>query len=146
MGYKNILVAFDGSEASERALGYAQELVEHRLASKIVVLTVTDPADTEDPTLEIAARMANVEVVSTPESETSDIELLIFSITEGYREAVDIISRTGKPHKVIIQVASEFECGLIIMGNRGLGTLRGALGSVSHAVLRDAEVPVFITK
>lgn len=146
MSYKNILVAFDGSEASERALGYAQELVEHGLASKLIVLTVTDPSDTEDPTLEIAARMANVEVVSVPDADSSDIELLIISITESYKETVDIINRTGKPHKVIIQVASEFECGLIIMGSRGLGTLRGALGSVSHAVLRDADIPVFITK
>lgn len=144
--YNNILVAFDGSEASERALGYAHELVEHRLADRLVILNVTDPSDLDDATLEIAARMANVTINTSTEEIENEVIRKISIITELYTERIDIVSRTGKPQKIIIDVAEEYECGLIVMGSRGLGAIRGALGSVSHAVLRDAEVPVFITK
>ena len=32
------------------------------------------------------------------------------------------------------------------MGRRGLGALRGMLGSVSYAVLRNADMPVLTVK
>lgn len=144
MGYGNILVAFDGSEASERSLGYARELVEHGLATKLVVLIVTDLSDIEYPAFGVA--MVNTEIFSNLSERAKAIEELILLITDPYKEIVEIVKRTGKPQKHIIRAVADFECGLIVMGSRGLGAIRGALGSVSHAVLRDAEVPVFITK
>ena len=42
--------------------------------------------------------------------------------------------------------AHDHGCDLIVMGSRGLGVLRGMLGSVSYGVLRSADVPVLIAK
>ena len=47
----------------------------------------------------------------------------------------------------IVTYAIDNLCDLIVMGSRGLGALRGILGSVSsYAVLRNADVPVLIVK
>ena len=35
---------------------------------------------------------------------------------------------------------------MIAMGSRGLGALRGMIGSVSFAVLRSSQIPVLIVK
>ena len=50
------------------------------------------------------------------------------------------------PGDQIVKYAQENGCGLIIMGSRGLGALRGMLGSVSSYVLREAQVPVLVVK
>lgn len=46
MGYSKILVGYDCSDASNRALADAYELVDHGLADGVVVVTVTDLAKT----------------------------------------------------------------------------------------------------
>ena len=50
------------------------------------------------------------------------------------------------PGDQIVQYAKDNSCDLIIMGSRGLGALRGMLGSVSSYVLREATVPVLVVK
>ena len=50
------------------------------------------------------------------------------------------------PAEQIVTYANEHSCDLIVMGSRGLGALRGMLGSVSSYVLRHAEMPVLIVK
>ena len=53
---------------------------------------------------------------------------------------------TGKAHHAILNYAYDRECDLIVMGCRGLNAVLGMMGSVSYAVLRSAECPVFIVK
>ena len=54
---------------------------------------------------------------------------------------------TGDPAHTLIDIVERFECDTIIMGSRGVGTMRSALlGSVSHEVLHSSPVPVMIVK
>jgi nucleotide-binding universal stress UspA family protein len=47
----------------------------------------------------------------------------------------------------ILKVAEETKADIIVMGTRGLSTLRGAImGSVSHAMIEKASCPVLIVK
>ena len=48
--------------------------------------------------------------------------------------------------ETIIETAKHYDCDLIVMGSRGLGAIRGAIGSVSYGVLRSAEIPVLVVK
>jgi nucleotide-binding universal stress UspA family protein len=55
--------------------------------------------------------------------------------------------RRGRPDRVIVDLAEEIGAGLIVMGSRGLGGIRGALmGSVSGSVVRHAHCPVLVAR
>ena len=69
MGYSKILVGYDCSDASNRALADAYELVDHGLADGVVVVTVTDLAKTGDPAFNAAARAAGVLLTSIGDEE-----------------------------------------------------------------------------
>jgi nucleotide-binding universal stress UspA family protein len=53
----------------------------------------------------------------------------------------------GQQDQNIVSLAEEIEAGLIVMGSRGLGGIRGALmGSVSDSVVRHAHCPVLVVR
>ncbi|OKY80600.1 MAG: hypothetical protein BHV62_04820 [Eggerthella sp. 51_9] len=56
-------------------------------------------------------------------------------VIPGYTPAADILG-----------YAEKVNADLIVMGSRGLGAIRGVLGSVSYAVLREAPMPVLVIK
>ncbi len=148
MGYGTILVAYDGSSPSNRALANALDLVNHGLGQRVVVLSVTDPAKMGDPAFAAAARAAGV-LLSTEENEQAALEALKEQVAgriEGNEDAVDLRVAFGKPQEAIANAAAKEPCGLIVMGSRGLGAIKGMLGSVSTAVLHASYVPVLITK
>ena len=53
----------------------------------------------------------------------------------------------GRPDREVVHLSEEMGAGLIIMGSRGLGSVRRALmGSVSDSVVRHAHCPVMIVR
>ena len=52
----------------------------------------------------------------------------------------------GKVAEGIVEYAEDNDIEIIVMGRRGLGALRGMLGSVSYAVLHQADIPVLTVK
>jgi nucleotide-binding universal stress UspA family protein len=53
----------------------------------------------------------------------------------------------GRPDSEIVELAERMGVGLIVMGSRGLGTMRRALmGSVSDSVVRHAHCPVMVVR
>ena len=147
MGYSKILVGYDCSDASNRALADAYELVDHGLADGVVVVTVTDLAKTGDPAFNAAARAAGVLLTSIGDEEEalSNLKKNVDRVV-GHEDVTTLRVAFGKPHELIISIAKAEGCGLIVMGSRGLGAVRSMLGSVSTAVLRESEIPVLVTK
>ena len=53
----------------------------------------------------------------------------------------------GDPAHTLVDIVENFGCDMVVMGSRGMGTLRSALlGSVAHEVLHAAPVPVLVVK
>lgn len=145
--YSKILVAYDRSEAADRALAAAIELVEHDMAKRILVMTVYTPTS-DDPGFDVAARMSG----NMNEENTADetpLQFLRESLApqvEGKGDFIDTFVLRGKPHEAIVEAAKDNGCDLIVMGRRGLGGISAVLGSVSKSVLRDSTLPVLLVK
>ena len=59
----------------------------------------------------------------------------------------DILVEKGNPVEVILQVAKEKNCDLIVMGTHGKGTLADAmLGSTARRVVRRSTIPVLVVR
>jgi nucleotide-binding universal stress UspA family protein len=60
---------------------------------------------------------------------------------------VELISRSGRPDYVILNVQDELDCDLIVIGSRGLSILENVImGSVVTRVLEGANCPVLVTR
>jgi len=127
----NLLVCIDGSENSIKALNYAVKLAE-KMGSKITLLNVEE------------RRLYD----SSPKA-AKDIGEKILS------KALDVIGKKkirvdkrlefGVPSDSIVEFAEKGNYDLIVLGSRGLGTVRRfLLGSVSDDVSHKAKCSVLI--
>lgn len=155
MIYKNVLVPYDKSIHAKHALETAVKLVSDDPTAVLNVLYVVEASEQHDAAFDVAVRMAGVQSVDRSSNEMEhafrdrrkqEIEKSIASLVEGCPNKILVKIATGRPHHAILNYAYDHECDIIVMGCRGINALQGMLGSVSYAVLRSSEVPVFIIK
>ncbi len=155
MIYKNVLVPYDKSVHAKHALETALKLVADDAQAVLNVLYVVEASEQHDAAFDMAVRMAGVQSVDRSSNDMEhafrdrrkqEIEESIAPLLEGCPNKVLVKVATGRPHHAILNYAYDHECDLIVMGCRGLNALQGMLGSVSYAVLRSAEMPVFVVK
>ena len=61
--------------------------------------------------------------------------------------ATEMIYEVGSPGPVLLNVADDKKCDLIVMGSRGLGPLKGIfMGSVSSYLVSRSKCPILIVK
>lgn len=133
-----ILHPTDLSESSEQALRIARDLARSR-AARLVLLHVVEPGlipagvGPADPALEEARRDV--------EDRAARLAL------EAPGLVVERRVSQGLPVDVILAVAAEMPCDLIVMGSQGrTGLARALMGSVAESVARGARCPVLILK
>ncbi len=158
MPFKHILVPYDKSEAARHALEQAVEMAKKDADIRIDVITVF-----EMPPLDLPISHTGDFVEPEPiplsikeiaqmrdeafEAERDKILGSAHDVYRGIETQVSVKVIPGiSPMRGIVDYASENGCDLIIMGNRGLGTIRSMLGSVSYGVVRNSDIPVMIVK
>ncbi len=147
MVFNKILVAFDGSEHSRKALDAAIELAK-KLDSKLVLLTVYSAASPSapEPELSAGARQQTMTVQNVLDSCRQVLEEVEQKVKA---EKIEVTCETaeGNPVEVIVKKSKEGKFDLIVMGARGLSRLKKILvGSVSEGVVKNAACPVLIVK
>jgi len=138
--FQKILIAYDGSEHARRAARIAGELgrLKNHAELWLVVVVEPIPKDLGEPYADklIAKR-------------TQEGEELICKAKEFIGEGITVneVLLFASPAESIIEEAKIRKCDLIIMGTRGLGSLRGLLlGSQTHKVISMATCPVLAVK
>lgn len=139
--YTKILLATDGSENARRAADEAAGIAGEFSSHVILVYIINTP-----PSQSRMAK-ANFDVHSLLEEDArSEI-----------RGTMDVFDKEGLPYTLkvaigdpaaeIIEIAGKERADLIVIGSRGLGTIKGVLmGSVSQKVAQHASCPVLIVK
>ena len=135
---KNILIAFDGSEHAVKAIKEAKKLIKGFPTSKVTVLEVLDISKVKDQALDLSK--SSEERKSTRINEVKD---QLKGLLDDYLLTILI----GDPATEIINYAIKEAYDLLIIGSRGLNLLQEfIMGSVSHKVVKHAQIPILVVK
>ncbi len=135
--FTQILTTLDGSEFSERSLGFARYLAKST-GARVTLLSVIETGEAASPsetqqehgkrTMEYLAEKAAV-------------------LREDGPDEVDALVKYGEPATLITDTARELHADLIVMSTEGLGAHgEYALGSVALKVLMTAPCPMFMVR
>ena len=157
MYFKNILVPYDESDHARSAVHIALGLAGPYPEAKVHVVTIIPSATLPSPVLlgegfEIPYAVGNPSsyekiMQSVVEHTCSDIQDVIDqSRDDAQCKIVADAVIADAPVEGIAEYVESHDIDLVVMGRRGLGALRGMLGSVSFGVLRSVDVPVLTVK
>lgn len=136
--FDTVVIATDGSESVERAVGVAIDLAD-RFEASVHALYVVDAS----------------EIDSSPEELRDDLraalesqgELALESVRERTDREVVTAAREGRPIAEICAYAREHDADAVATGTRGRhGENRLLLGSVAEGVVRTCSVPVLTVR
>ena len=145
---KKMLIAYDGSDASKKAI----EMV-NKCANKddIITLLTVVPAELAEssftkmllPTIDLSTIVKS----GSFKDKARDSLSKVLKEIEYNVEKVDIIVEDGDPADEILITAKKVEADIIILGYKGYGKEgRFLLGSVTDKVVRHASVSVMVVR
>ena len=159
MLYKNIMVAYDGSEPSQQALVVAKDMVGTDPEAHIHIVSIIPlgsaaiGADSPiSPITGVSQFFPDMDTYETmmEASRASTIESVKDQIGDMFDDVVCEVTigayASGKVSTGICEYAEEHDVEMIVMGRRGLGAIRAMMGSVSYAILHEADIPVVTVK
>jgi nucleotide-binding universal stress UspA family protein len=135
---KTILVAYDDTEPSRRALDRAATLAE-AFGSQVLVTSIA-PLHYSTPRLTLTVKERG-EGLAAREEDMQQAK----AILEERGIAADALVARGDPASAIARLADENDVDLVVVGTRELGALQRLLGqSVSQAVSRRVRCDLLI--
>ena len=131
-----IMVAYDDSEQSRRALERAASIAE-KFGSKVLVTSIA-------PLLHSSPKSAASLYHTSIGDPSEDVGRAHATLKQRGIDA-ETVTATGDPASAIAKLAEERGVDLVVLGTRELGTMRRLLGqSVSQAVSRRVHCDVLI--
>jgi len=144
-----ILVPYDGSASSERAVEYSLRIAT-AVGKPTVHLHLLNVQQTDTNVLEYFGR-DSADVAARLVSDCRDAGAKVLERPTSTVTNADVrVERTvliGDPADVIGSYADQQCCDMVVMGTRGLGPVGGLLlGSVASKVIHAVKVPVTLVK
>ena len=148
---KRILVAYDGTPQSEKALSFA---IDEWGSHELTLLYVINPVDASDGFGAGGPGAAE----EWFERAKADAESLLLEATESRDHPLHTRVEVGRPPQTIVEVArgdvdgdggdeADRPYDLLVIGSHGrTGVSRILLGSVAEKVIRDSPVPVTVVR
>ena len=145
---KKLLIAYDGSEASEKAIDTTLKCC--NVKDEITILTIIPAALAEStftnmllPTIDLSTV---VQSGNFKEKAMENISKVAKEI-ENKVSKVDIVVEAGDPADEILMTAKRLDSDIIIIGYKGYGKEgRFLLGSVTDKVVRHASRSVLVVR
>lgn len=138
-----IVVAYDGSELSKKALERAIYLAKRDRKAELNVITAI-------PRLIPAVYNYGVTAVTEHEAKLEHAKEIMLDVEEILKvipNKTETFILEGNPAQAIEEFAENNNADVIVIGNRGLSGLKEMfLGSVSHHVVQKASCEVVIVK
>ena len=136
-----VLVAFDGSPLSERALTYAIETFPDAHITSVYVINPADSViDVEAGGLPVAE-----DWYENAKEEATRIHTTATDLAAERNGGLDTVTEVGKPARAILEYAADNDIDQIVMGSHGRsGIDRLLLGSVAERVTRRTRIPVTV--
>ena len=152
--YNGILVPYDGSEMSDKALGHAIYLSKLS-GAEIIILNVIEHVKDTDSSALIATSKAQPE---SPDGTNGKLEVTIYGGVKrmveekirlckqaGVKSQISYKIQTGKPPvDEIINVAQIMNVDLIIMASSKITSSIKVHGSITRKVIDNANKPVLV--
>ena len=148
--FSKVLVAFDGSEPSKRALDHAAKMAAMFEGELIILTVVPEISIPIFSTPEFSSSMLNTRGMRDKMRETYNN-----SLNAAEKEMKDIYPHLkveielleGRPSSLIVSEAEKRGVSLIVIGSRGLGGISGwILGSTSRQVVDQCTKAILIVK
>ncbi|WP_336133277.1 universal stress protein [Natronomonas amylolytica] len=137
----DVLIAFDGSPLSERALTYAIETFSDATLTTIYVINPIDSViDVEGGGLPVAE-----DWYDNAQERATRIHDTATDLAAEHDTDLTTVTEVGSPARAILEYADDHGIDQIVMGSHGRsGIDRTLLGSVAETVTRRARIPVTI--
>jgi nucleotide-binding universal stress UspA family protein len=142
--YRNIVIATDGSENTQKAISYGIEIAKISGATVHALYVVDSSSFASIPMSSEGGWEAMYEILKTEgEKAVSAVK------NQGEAAGVDVreVVLEGHPTNEIIEFSENNNIDLIVMGTLGkTGLDRFLLGSVAEKVVRSSKVPVMVVR
>jgi nucleotide-binding universal stress UspA family protein len=145
---KKLLIAYDGSDASEKAIDIALKCSDDE--DEITILTVIPAALAESTFTNMLLPTINLSSVVQSGSFKEKAMENINKIAKGIKDKVkkvDVVVEAGDPADEILITSKKLDSDIIIIGYKGYGKEgRFLLGSVTDKVVRHASRSVLVVR
>lgn len=145
--YSKVVVGTDGSKPSLRAVERAAAVAQEASAELVIVCAYYPNSDEDVQVAQDALGDEAFQVIGSAPADDTLREAAERARSAGLTHDVATVAVVGAPINSLLDVADQRSADLLVVGSRGLNTLKGRiLGSVPSEVARRADCDVLVVR